>query len=118
MQTRGHLARVCPSGRPNRRSCGLEVREESGRKKSRCKIRDLLVDGRCSQAVLDFLSTTDVGSLVPAEEEARSEVSEWERRERREREEERRAEAEELGAGEEVPLFLPTPSFMASADEE
>ena len=34
------------------------------------------------------------------------------------------AEAEELGAvgklgaGEELPLFLPTPSFMASADEE
>jgi len=46
-------------------------------------------------------------------------VAEWERRERRrEREEERRVEAEELGAGEELPLFLPTPSFMASAEEE
>ena len=66
------------------------------------------------------LSTTDVGRLAPAEKDAGSEVSEWERRER---EEERRAEAEELGAtgelgaGEELPLFLPTPSFMASADE-
>ena len=45
-------------------------------------------------------------------------------RERREREEERKAEAEalgaedEVGAGEEPPLFLPTPSFMASAGEE
>jgi hypothetical protein len=37
----------------------------------------------------------DVGRLVPAEEEAGREGSEWERRER---EEERRAEAEELGA--------------------
>jgi len=39
-------------------------------------------------------------------------------------EKERRAEAEELGAtgelgaGEELPLFLPTPSFMASADKD
>jgi hypothetical protein len=47
------------------------------------------------------------------------EASEWELRERREREEERRQEAEELGAGgEEQPLFLPTPAFMASAEEE
>jgi len=47
-----------------------------------------------------------------------SEVSEWELRERREREAERRVEAELLGAGEELPLFLPTPPFMASAGEE
>jgi len=39
-------------------------------------------------------------------------------------EEEREAEAEELGAagelgaGEELPLLLPPPAFMASADEE
>ena len=73
---------------------------------------------------MDFLSTTDVGRLAPTEEDAGSEVSQWECRECREREEERRAEAEELGAagelgaGEELPLFLPTPSFMESADDE
>ena len=39
-----------------------------------------------------------VGRLVPVEEEVRSEVSEWELRERREPEEERREEAEALGA--------------------
>jgi len=39
-----------------------------------------------------------------------------ERRERREREE-GRAEAEELGAGEELPLSLPTPSFTPPTDE-
>ena len=55
------------------------------------------------------------------EGDAGSEVSEWELRERREREEGREAEtgaAGRLGAGEELPLFLPTSSFMASADEE
>jgi len=66
--------------------------KEAGRGKSRFKIRDLLTDGRCSQAVLDFLSTTDVGRLAPAEVDAGSEVSEWEQRERREQEEERGAE--------------------------
>jgi hypothetical protein len=98
-----------------------EVKKETGRWKSRWKVRDLLVDERCSRAVLDFLSTTDVGRLVPApvEEDAQSEASEGELRERREREEKRRQEAEDLGSrGEEQPLFLPTPSFMASAEEE
>jgi len=90
------------------------VQEETGKWESRWKIRDLPTDGRCSQAVLDFLSTTDVGRRVPAEEDTVSEVSEAERREW---EEEQRAEAEEVGAGEEL-LFLPTPSFMATADEE
>ena len=61
---------------------------------------------------------------VPAADDAGSEVSEWELRERRKREEERRAEAEELGAvaelgaAEELPLFLPTPPLMASTGEE
>jgi hypothetical protein len=55
---------------------------------------------------------------TPAEEDAQSEASEWELRERREMEEERRAEAEELGGEVEEPLFLPTPTFVASAEEE
>jgi len=37
------------------------VLKEAGRGKSRWKIRDLIADGRCSQAVLDFLSTTGDG---------------------------------------------------------
>ena len=95
--------------------------KESGKWKSRWRVRDLQpMDDAARQ--LDFLSTTDVGRLVPTEEDAGSEASEWELRERNEREEERRAEeelgtAEVLGAGEE-PLFLPMPSFMASVDEE
>jgi len=106
-------------------SLGLSV--SSGEKKEsycRWKVRYLLADGRCSRAILDSLSTTDVGRLVPAEDDAGSEASGWELRELREREEERRAAAEELGAagelgsGEELPLFPPTPSFMASAEDE
>jgi hypothetical protein len=117
-QTRDHLFKVCPERKAQQKILLAEVREESG--KSRCKIRDLLADSRCGQPVLDFLSTTDVGRLVlaPAEEHAQSETSEWELRERREREEEREVEAEGLGAEVEEPLFLPTPAFMASAEEE
>jgi hypothetical protein len=121
-QTREHVFKNCPEWKEQQKGLWAEVWKETGRGKSRFKIRDLLADGRCSRAVLDFLSSTDVGRLVPnqgAEEDAQSESSEWELRERREREEERRAEAEELGAvAEELPLFLPTPDFMAAAEEE
>jgi ribonuclease HI len=119
-QTREHCFKVCPAWREQQKTLWAEVRKETGRWKSRWKVRDLLADERCSRAVLDFLATTDVGRLVPvqAEEDAQSEASEWELRERREREEERRAEAEGLGARVEEPLFLPTPAFMASAEEE
>jgi len=58
-----------------------------GRGKDRFKIWDLFADERCSQAILGFLAT-DVGRLVlkPTEEDARSEASEQELRERNERE--------------------------------
>jgi len=54
---------------------------ETRRGKDRWKIRDLLAHERCGWVVLDFLSTTDVGRRVSAEEEAASEVSEAEVRE-------------------------------------
>jgi len=73
------------------------------------QVRGLLSDGRCSQAVLDFLSTTDVGRLAPTGEDAGSEVSEREIRERREGKEERRTEAEELGAAGKCRRFYPRP---------
>ena len=89
------------------------MKEETGRWKDRWRIQDLLVDGRCSRAVLDFLAFTDVGRRVSAEEEdAVSEVPEAELREWME---EQVAGAEEPDAGGEPPLFLPTPDFMASA---
>jgi len=89
------------------------VWKETGKRRRWWKAHELFADRRCSQAVLNFLASTEVGKTVPAaDEDARSEASEWELRERAEREEERRAEAETLGRGmerEEHPLFLPTP---------
>jgi hypothetical protein len=119
-QTRDHLFKECIEWKEQQKTVWAEVRKETGRWKSCWKVRDLLADERCNRAVLDFLSTTDVGRLVlaPVEEDAQSEASEWELRERKEREEERRTEAEGMGAEVEEPLFLPTPAFMASAEEE
>jgi len=67
----------------------------------------------------DFLPSTDVGRLVPPLEEgdAGSEASEWERREREE-EVEALGATDEMGAREELLLFLPTPLFMALAGED
>jgi len=124
-----HWAKVRPDAQYWWCKCPSQTRDhqkETGKWKSRWKIRDLLADRRCGQAVLDFLTSTDVGRLVPPLEEgdAGSQTSEWELRERWEREEEQGAEAEELGAAGgsgaegERPLFLPTLSFMVSADEE
>jgi hypothetical protein len=91
-----HVFKNCPRWKPQQKILWAEVRKESGRGKDRFTIRDLLADTRCYQPVLDFLSSTDVGRRVPppAEDDAQSEVSEWELRERREREEKRRVEAE------------------------
>jgi len=118
---------VCPEWMVQHKVLWAEVLKVTKRWQSRWTVRELLTDERCGQAVLDFLSTTDVGRLVPPlkeEDNAGSVASEWEIQECREREEERKGEAEALGAvddmgdGEELPLFLPTPSFMASAGEE
>ena len=63
-------------------------------------MQDLLADGRCSRAVLGFLSTTDVGRRVPGVEEddavsavSELEVREWKLGRSRERERERRRQA-------------------------
>jgi hypothetical protein len=101
--------------RPAKNPVGGGV-EDTGKDRDRFKVRDLFVDERCSQAILDFLATTDVGRRLPtpAEEDAQSEASEHELREMQERQ-----EAEEAGAlGVEQQLVLPAPSFMASAEEE
>jgi len=124
-QTRHHLLKRCPRWKKEQRTLWEEVYKETGRGRERWKAHELFAESECSQSVLDFLSSTDVGKIVPAAEEdsAGSETSEWELRERREREEEREAEAEALGAEDggddwkEHRLFLPTPSFMASAED-
>ena len=101
---------MCPEWKAQQKILWAEVRKEAGRWKERWKIRDLLADERCRRAVLDFLSTTDVGRRVPGEEDAVSAVSKLEVREWLD---EQGAEAEGTGAGG-TPLFLPTPDFMAS----
>jgi len=97
------------------------VWKETGKRRERWKVHELFAELTCSQALLDFLSSTDIGKIVPAEEgdNAESEASEWELRERAEQEEERMVEAETLGMEvEEPPLFLPTPPFMVSEEAE
>ena len=59
------------------------------RGRDRTKIAELFVDERCSQAILDFLATTDVGRtagplVAEVGEERANEASEWEDREREE----------------------------------
>ena len=113
-QTRDHLFKECPEWKPQQKILWAEVKKETGRWKDRWKVRDLLADGGCSRAVLDFLSTTDVGRRVPGveEDDAVSAVSELEVQEWME---EQGAGAKEPGAVGESPLFLPTPDFMAPA---
>ena len=63
-----------------------EVWKETAKERRWWKAHELFADRRCSQAVLNFLSSTEVGKTVPAvEEDDRSEASEWELRERAER---------------------------------
>jgi len=98
------------------------VKKETGRWKSRWKIRDLFADPRCSQAILDFLATTQVRRRVPKPEEeeddARSEASEWELREREEKEEERRRRDEAMGTEEEERLrFFSLPFSHVSTND-
>jgi len=65
-------------------------------------IVELLADERCSQAVLPFFATTDVGRtsgppVAEDNEDAASEASEWEARDQAERAWERREDEERLG---------------------
>jgi len=108
-QTRDHLFKVCPEWKPQQKILWAEVRKETGKGKDRWKVRDLLADGRCSRAVLDFLSTTDVGRWVPGveEDDAVSAVSELEVREWLE---EQGAGAEEQDAGGNYRCSYPRPT--------
>jgi len=123
VQTQDHLFKVCPEWTAQQKIPWAEVLKEGGKWKVEEPVGDSGSPGRWAVQPGGnwILSATDVGRLVPAEEDAGSEASEWEVWEW---EEDKRAQAEELGAagelgaGGELPLFLPTPSFMASADEE
>jgi len=96
-----------PQWKSQQRALWATVFEESRklpgptRGRDRTSIAELLADEQCSQAVLEFLATTDVGrtSGPPVAGEggaAASEASEWEEREQAERAWERREEEERL----------------------
>jgi len=79
--TRGTSAR---SGNASWKSCGCKREVRQGGGKDPFQFRDLFAAERFSRPVLDFLCTPDVERLVPgpAEEDAQSEASEWELRDR------------------------------------
>jgi len=109
IQTREHLFKNYPQWRSQQKTLWTTVLKETRklpgptRGRYRTSIAELLADERCSQAVLKFLATTDVGRtsgppVAEAEEDAASEASEWEARDQAERAWERREEEERLGA--------------------
>jgi len=107
IQTREHLFKNCPQWKSQQKTLWATVLEETRKLpgplwgRDRTSIAELLADERCSQAMLDFLATTDIGRtsgppVASEEEDAASEASEWEAREQSERSWERREE-ERLG---------------------
>jgi len=82
-QTRDHLFKHCPEWKNQQKvlwnAVLTETRKLPGptRERHKTSIAELLADQRCSQAVLDFLETTDVGraSGPPVAEEADEEAS-------------------------------------------
>jgi len=116
-QTREHLFKYCPHWKGQQKILWVEVRRDTRRGKERFKIRDLFADERCSQSILDFLPPPTWGGWSQPRLMKTYRVRC--QSDRRGRDGERRAETEELGAGDgDQLLFLPTPSFMASAEEE
>jgi len=122
-QTREHLFKNCPQWKSQQKALWATVLEATRklpgptRSRDRTNIAELLADQRCSQAMLMFLATTDVGrtSGPPAadeDEDAASEASEWEAREQEERAWERRRRRRGwVGSDEEVFVF-PFPSHF------
>ena len=90
IQTREHLFKNCPQWKSQQKTLGDSPRNNPKASwphpdPDRTNIAELLADQRCSQAVLTFLATADVGrtSGPPAageDEDAASEASEWEAR--------------------------------------
>ena len=108
MQTREHLFKNCPEWKSQQRTLWATVLETTRklpgptRTRAHTNIAELLADERCSQAVLDFLATTDVSRtsgppVAEDNEHAASEASEWEARDQAERSWEREVEAVRLG---------------------
>jgi len=87
-------SRTARNGKASRRPAATVLEETKKllgptRERDRTKIAELFADERCSQAILDFLATTDVGRTAGPQvaeegEVGASEASEWADREREE----------------------------------
>ena len=78
-QTREHLLKHCTPWRAQQKAMWAKVEKVTKRRKGRWKMAELFADERCSEAVLEFLRTTDVGRKVPAvRTDTESEASEVE----------------------------------------
>jgi len=110
VSVREHLFKNCPQWKSQQKTLWATVLEETPklpgptRGRDRINIAELLADEQCSQAVLDFLATTDVGRtagppVANEEDGTASEASEWEARERSERDWERMEEEDRQTGG-------------------
>ena len=108
VQTREHLFNNCPEWKSQQKTLWATVLETTRklpgptRGRAHTNIAELLADEWCSQAVIQFLATTDVGTtagppVAEDNEDAASEASEWEARDQAERAWEREVEAVRLG---------------------
>jgi hypothetical protein len=78
VRTREHLFKNCPRWKLQQKTLWAEVRRDTGRGKTRFKIRDLFADELCTRAILDFLRTTKVGRKVEQDREEKNENPGWE----------------------------------------
>jgi len=60
-QTREHLFKTCTAWRRQQKVLWKEVRQQTRRGRDRFRTADLFADERCTDAILTFLETTDVG---------------------------------------------------------
>src|SRR5258706_6712651 len=68
-QTRDHLFKHCYKWKDQQAAMWARVKDETKNGKQKWRVGDLLGDGRCSPAVLDFLRSTHVGRTTPPVEE-------------------------------------------------
>jgi len=67
-QTREHLFKVCITWKKQQRILCKAVRAQTKRGRDRFRIADLSADERCTDAILGFLESTDVGRKAREEE--------------------------------------------------
>jgi len=60
-QTCEHLFKTCTAWRRQQKVLWKEVRQQTRRGRDRFRTADLFADERCTEAILTFLETTDVG---------------------------------------------------------